>query len=289
MSRSDVSEQVTLVLARESAAVESRSVAGGTAAFFSARAPNKDSPNEDGAVIIPCGPTRGVLAVADGMGGQLAGEEACRLALSELADAVQSSVAANGSLRAGILDGIERAHEAIRDLGVGAAVTLAAVEVEDGCIRPYHVGDSMVLAVGQKGKVKLQTVSHSPVGYAVESGLLSETDALHHEDRHLVSNAVGSDGMRIEVGPVLRLRLRDTVVLASDGLFDNLHTDEIVEQVRKGPLLRALRSLVGACDERMCHPTEGVPSKPDDLTCVVFRLDKAADGNTRKTPRQESR
>ncbi len=270
-----MSGQSTLVLGRDDGTIESRSIAGGTAALFSARAPNKDSPNEDGVAIISCGSDRGVLAVADGMGGQLAGEAASRLALTELVGAVQGAIAADASLRAGVLDGIERAHEGIKALGVGAATTLAVVEVEAGCVRPYHVGDSMVLVVGQRGKVKLQTVSHSPVGYAVEAGVLSEAEALHHEDRHLVSNAVGSDGMRIEVGPVVRLRRRDTVVLASDGLFDNLHTEEIVEHVRKGPLLRAIRRLVGACDDRMRTPSEGVPSKPDDLTCIVFRLGEA--------------
>jgi serine/threonine protein phosphatase PrpC len=215
------------------------------------------------------------------MGGQSAGEAASRLALTELADAVQGTVAVDAPLRTGILNGIERANSAIKDLGVGAATTLAVVEAERGCIRPYHVGDSMVLVAGQRGKVKLQTVSHSPVGYAVESGLLSEREALHHEDRHLVSNAVGSEGMRIEVGPVLKLRPRDTVVLASDGLFDNLHTDEIVRHVRKGPLLRATQGLVVACGERMRSGREGVPSKPDDLTCIVFRLDKVPHDNHR--------
>lgn len=268
-------QEITLVLGTDRATIECHPVADGTAAVCSARAPNKDSPNEDGAAVIPCGPARGVLAVADGMGGQSAGEVAARLVLTELADAVRDAAAADGLLRAGILNGIERANVAIKDLGVGAATTLAAVEVEDGRIRPYHVGDSMVLVVGQKGKVKLQTVSHSPVGYAVESGLLSETDALHHEDRHLVSNAVGSGEMRIEVGPTLQLRPRDTVVLASDGLFDNLHTNEIIEHVRKGPLRKATHSLVAVCNERMRRPREGVPSKPDDLTCILFRLNAA--------------
>jgi hypothetical protein len=35
------------------------------------------------------------------------------------------------------MNGIERANEAIRALGVGAFTTLSAVEVADGAIRPY--------------------------------------------------------------------------------------------------------------------------------------------------------
>jgi serine/threonine protein phosphatase PrpC len=129
----------------------------------------------------------------------------------------------------------------------------------------------MILAVGQRGRVKLQTVSHSPVGYAYEAGLLDETEAMHHEDRHLVSNVIGSPDMRIEIGPPVCLAPRDTLLLASDGLLDNLYNDEIVERARKGPLKGVVHSLAGACRERMTHPQQGAPSKPDDLTLVVFR------------------
>jgi len=133
------------------------------------------------------------------------------------------------------------------------------------------VGDSAILVVGQRGKLKLQTLSHSPVGYAVESGLLDADEALHHEERHIVSNMVGAPDMRIEVGSALALAPRDTVLLATDGLMDNLGLAEIVEIVRRGPLERAARRLAELCDERMRRPLEGQPSKPDDVTFVLFR------------------
>ena len=95
---------------------------------------------------------------------------------------------------------------------------------------------------------------------------------MHHEDRHLVSNMVGSTDMRIEICSVLQLRPRDTLLLASDGLFDNLHLQEIVQIVRKGPLDAAVRMLAKECDGRMRTPRQGSPCKPDDVTSVVFRL-----------------
>ncbi|MHC4091793.1 MAG: PP2C family protein-serine/threonine phosphatase, partial [Planctomycetota bacterium] len=174
-------------------------------------------------------------------------------------------------LRSAILDGFERANERVVELGGGAATTLAAVEIDAATIRPYHVGDSMILAVGQRGKVKLHTVSHSPVGYAVEAGLLDAREAIHHEDRHVVSNIVGSAEMRIEVGRTLKLRPRDTVLVASDGLFDNLHLEEIVECIRKGPLQKAAERLAAAGRKRMEQAQEGHPSQPDDLTFVLYR------------------
>jgi serine/threonine protein phosphatase PrpC len=179
--------------------------------------------------------------------------------------------AESGLLREGILNGFELANRAVSALPGGAATTLAVAEIEGRQVRSYHVGDSMILVVGQRGKTKLQTVSHSPVGYAVEAGVLGQDEAMHHEERHLVSNMVGTAEMRIEIGPILELRPRDTLLLASDGLFDNLRMDEIVGLIRKGPLDRVARALIDQCRRRMLEPASGLPSKPDDLTFVAFR------------------
>ena len=140
------------------------------------------------------------------------------------------------------------------------------------CIRDsYHVGDSVILVIGQRGKIKLQTIPHSPVGYAVEAGLLDEHEAMHHEDRHLIFNMLGSPDMRIEVGSTLELAPLETVLVASDGLADNVHTAEIVDILRKGPLDEATRALVALARARMLERTEHQPHKPDDLTVVVWR------------------
>ena len=246
--------------------------AGGAAAVFSAKSPTRESSNEDSAGIIPMGNGAGILAVADGMGGGAAGEHASQLAIQTLKDSIKSVRGKDIALRTAILNGIEAAHQAVFDLGVGAATTLAVAEIQNQTVRTYHVGDSMILLVGGRGKIKLQTVSHSPVGYAVEAGVLDEAEALHHEDRHLVSNVVGLSNMRVEIGSAIELHPRDTLLLASDGLFDNLHIQEIVDRVRKGSLEKAVQQL--ACDacERMTEPISGQPSKSDDLTFVAYRM-----------------
>jgi len=249
---------------------EVRGLDGGCAAIFSARSPEREGPNQDGAAVASLGRASALLAVADGLGGQPGGASASELALSRLRD-VASATVEGTSARGAILDAIEAANRAVLDRGIGAATTLAVAEISDGHLRPYHVGDSAILVVGQRGKLKLQTLSHSPVGYAVESGLLDADEALHHEERHIVSNMVGAPDMRIEVGSALALAPRDTVLLATDGLMDNLGLAEIVEIVRRGPLERAARRLAELCDERMRRPLEGQPSKPDDVTFVLFR------------------
>ena len=77
--------------------------------------------------------------------------------------------------------------------------------------------------------------------------------------------------MRIEIGSRTALAIRDTVLLASDGLFDNLHFEEIIAYIRKGPLPEAAQRIVDHARKRMEDPGDGMPSKPDDLTFVIFR------------------
>ena len=184
------------------------------------------------------------------------------------------------TLRSSILDGIEAASQGIQAACLGAASTLALIEISDRHVRPYHVGDSVILVTGQRRKVKLQTVSHSPVGFGVEAGLIDEREAMHHAERHVVSNVVGCPMMRIEVGASLRLAPRDTLLLASDGLCDNLHIHEIIERMRCGPIGLALRDLVTEATRRMLFPRNGRPSKPDDLTVILYRPYTSARGRT---------
>ena len=119
--------------------------------------------------------------------------------------------------------------------------------------------------------MKLQTISHSPIGYAVEAGLIAAEDAIHHEERHMISNVIGSTSMRIDLGPAVTLAPRDTVLIATDGLFDNLLQQEIVAGIRTGLLHVSLGDIVNEARKRMIEPREGLPSKPDDLTVVAYR------------------
>ena len=246
-------------------------LAGGTVALFSTRSPAKQTPNEDAAAWIRFDEQSAVLVVADGLGGPPGGEQAASLAIRALQDAIKEGIRGQLMLRTAILNGFERANRAVLEWGVGGATTLAVVELQPGSVRPYHAGDSMILVVGRRGRIKLQTTSHSPVGFAVQAGWLDEQEAMHHEDRHLVSNVIGSDQMRIEIGPTVKLALHDTVLLASDGLFDNLHVEEVVERIRKGPLAEAARRLAADASQRMRAAEPGQPSKPDDLTFLAFR------------------
>ena len=77
--------------------------------------------------------------------------------------------------------------------------------------------------------------------------------------------------MRIEIGSKRPISPRDTLLLASDGLADNLMQQEIVHAIRKGALEAGIQALTSLAQLRMRGKSAGFPSKPDDLTAMLYR------------------
>lgn len=244
---------------------------GGVVLALTSRDPEKDTENEDTVAVIPYGPEAVVLVVADGAGGLPAGKRASLTATTTLAASLHSARERTILLRTAIINGIEAANEAVLALGNGSATTMTVVTIEGLVARFFQIGDSEALLVSQGGNIRAQTMAHSPTGFAVEAGMLDQRDALHHEDRHLVSNFLGTSEMRIDMGAGVELRPRDTVLIASDGLTDNVHLDEIIERIRKGPLTDAAAALTSLASRRMGNAEGKQPSKPDDLSLILFR------------------
>ncbi len=271
MSNSDqIEDALVLDVAVGPHSVEA-GIAGGKAIAYTCRDPGKESENEDTLALLPYGPGAAVLVVADGAGGLPAGKRASLTAVTTLAESLQTAMDKTTLLRTAIMNGIEAANVAVLALANGSATTMTVISIEGRLTRSYQVGDSEAIVIGQRGLVKLQTTAHSPTGFAVEAGFLDQRDALHHQDRHLVSNFIGTSDMRIDVGAAVELNLRDTVLVASDGLMDNVHVDEIIEIVRKGPLENAVQGLVDIANQRMRDTDGEHPSKPDDLSLILFR------------------
>ena len=256
-------------------------VGGGSVVAFTERAPDKDTENEDTIAVIPWGPESVVLVVADGAGGLPAGKRASLTAVSSLVEALSVAMSETVVLRTAILDGIEAANEAVMRLSNGSATTMTVVTIEGRIARSYQIGDSEALVVGQRGRIRLQTTAHSPTGFAVEAGFLDEREALHHAERHLVSNFLGTSDMKIDIGAPVELRPLDTVLLATDGLMDNVHVDEIIEHIRKGPADAAVDAVVELARRRMQANNNQEPSKPDDLSLILYRKRRPARRNSR--------
>jgi serine/threonine protein phosphatase PrpC len=269
---SAVSERAQLFLGSKEREQADYALPHGEVCVRSLRSPDKQTENEDSAAVIQLGDDSLVLAVADGVGGSVGGREASNAAVRTLSRVLTKLPDETPQLRPAILDAVDEANKAVLGLARGAATTLVVAEIDAKRLQSYHVGDSELLSVGQRGRIKRRVVPHSPTGFAVEAGLLDENEAVHHDQRHVLFNVIGSADMRVEVGPALQLAVHDTVLLASDGLFDNLFINEIVDTIRSGPLAAAADRLVERVRARMGgEGSADQPCKPDDLTVVLFR------------------
>lgn len=245
----------------------------GDVAYYTHSSPDKTTGNEDSIGLVQISDDTVVLVVADGLGGYRSGAEASKTAIKALFKALRKHDP-QSKLRTTLLTGLERANRKVMEVGGGAATTLVSAVITGQYVRIYHMGDSGGLLVGQRGIEKVRTIAHSPVGLAEASGMIDEEVALAHENRHIVSNVLGSPDMRIEVGPSIKMARYDTLLLASDGVLDNLRTGEIIEFIRKGSVAKVARRLKECIRERMAEPDSEHPCKPDDQSFVVFRRNR---------------
>ena len=241
----------------------------GETRFSSVPGDGEGAENEDAAGVWELAPDVIVLALADGMGGGPEGGEAASLAMDCLDDRL-GRWKVGASLRPAILDAFDATNDALCAAGKGSGTTLVVVEIDAGRLRTYHAGDSGALVVGQRGRVHHETIPHSPTGYAVAAGVLEPDEVHDHEDRHYLSNCLGSPELRIEVGPRIELSARDTVLLASDGILDNVRREDRIEAIRKGPLDEAAREVADSAQAAI-EGRGAVDGHADDATLLLYR------------------
>lgn len=176
------------------------------------------SGNEDSVYPRRGGNTDGPLlvAVADGMGGHVAGEVASRVAIDAATDpdgeaAGARVVAANEAVS-------ERAANDPELYGMGTTMSLADLSA-DGTGRIGHVGDSRIYLL-RAGVLSQVTTDHTLVAALLESGQISSDEVDTHPKRHYVTRALGLD-RTVEVDEfTVQLEAGDRLMLCSDGLSE---------------------------------------------------------------------
>lgn len=139
---------------------------------------------------------RGIFAVADGMGGHLAGEVASAMAM----DAIRALAVSDA--RPGILalkDVVERAQKAIarhakknpRCAGMGT--TLSVMFRGGRYMYIAHIGDSRIYRL-RGGELMQITQDHSLVDELVRAGLITQEEARTHPKRNIITRALGTQG-----------------------------------------------------------------------------------------------
>jgi serine/threonine protein phosphatase PrpC len=184
--------------------------------------------NEDSYVVEPP-----VFAVADGMGGHLAGDLASAAVVGRISERFGQDMAASVTT----VD-VERAlYEATydigvisgdSDIGVGTTVTGAFLTSLDS--KPYfgvfNVGDSRVYRF-ERGELEQVTTDHSLVQELVDSGLISRAQAYQHPEGNIITRAIGFEERPVPDYVMVPIRAGVRLLICSDGLTGELRDDRI--------------------------------------------------------------
>jgi protein phosphatase len=222
------------------------------------------SNNEDAACAVP---ELGLFAVADGMGGHVAGELASRLALDTFVEVVrrreiprrmrdlgpllcEAMLAANSTVN----------HEAeVRGLA-GMGTTLTSLSVHGRTAVIAHVGDSRAYLLHHE-RAKVLTRDHTLANLLVEGGALPADRMGSHPERHVLLQAIGPmptvqpDVSQTRLPPGARL------LLSTDGLHDVVPDEEIAAIALADGLEEAAKGLVA------CANAHG---GPDNVTVLLL-------------------
>lgn len=214
-----------------------------------------------------------LLVVADGMGGHLHGEVAAQIAVQHIINAFQQAALPRlDDPPRFLIEALGQAHNAINDYATLRALplvdaprtTCVACVIQDGHALWAHVGDSRLYHV--RGATTLaRTIDHSRVQMLVDSGEITETEALSHPHRNLVFTCLGGDGQpRIDLSKATRLEPGDILALCSDGAWAPVA--ERFPAAFALPLERAVPFLLDAAEE-------AAGPGCDNLSLIALRWD----------------
>lgn len=204
------------------------------------------------------------FAVADGMGGHLAGDVASRIAVETISDHTASEDPA------GLERAVKDANAAIFEKassdpslhGMGTTCTL--VLVLDSALHIAHVGDSRAYLL-RDDELRLLTEDHTLVGRMVKEGRLKPEEAERHPQRSIITRALGVDA-DVEVDLLeVPVEEGDRVLLCSDGLTSMIGADDIHDILsRNDDPDSAVEELIGAAN---------AAGGEDNITVVLLSFD----------------
>lgn len=220
----------------------------------------KSSENEDSLFFY--GDKNGIgLGVSDGVGGHPRGKDASRIA----SEGVMNYIKNEKFQSLQYLDNLEKVNMEIRDLKVGAKTTLTSAIIKDEEVRFYSIGDSEVLFCNTKGFLIYSNIPQSPVGYGVHGGYIDQEESLDDPERHLVNHLMGDEILRFEASSKIPFKKGHTLLLGSDGLFDNVEHQKLLDIVGGGSFEDAFDNL-----KQLCTNTEDW-RKDDDISFFIVR------------------
>ncbi len=243
-----------------------------------AQSPGAEKKNTNDSLLVIFGsadgddepPDFGLLCIADGLAGHELGEEASAISVRTLASnltrgAILDLLALepedhSGSMEDLVRLAIQQANREVRSRAEGGASTLTIALGVGDQVTIGHVGNTRAYFITADGIQQL-TRDHSLVQELVDTGTISEEEALTHPQRNVLWNSMGK-AIDVKVDVATHATPADGyLLLCSDGLWGVISDDEIRNTVwRMGNPQHACDALVAAA-----IAADG----PDSVTCAA--------------------
>ena len=217
-----------------------------------------------------------LFAVADGMGGALAGEVASSLAVETLGNEMARharEVSPDGLDDEGYAEvlkaSIEAANACIRGEGEsnpqrrGMGTTLTVVWARANRAEIAQVGDSRAYLF-RAGHLRQLTKDQSLVGKLIEDGIITEDEAERMAGRNIILQALGTDEPLEIAHQSELLHPGDTLMLCTDGLSGVVNNRDLEEELRKG-----------GQPEEVCNRLVDLANRrggPDNITVLLAKV-----------------
>lgn len=209
-----------------------------------------------------------LMIVADGMGGHSHGEIAAQIATVRIAKFFeQHTMPRLAEPRTFLVDALLDAHHAVKTLTSHRPrpphTTCVACVVQDDHAWWAHAGDSRLYLL-RKGKLLARTRDHSYVEALLQRGLIGADEAHKHPQRNLVLSCLGArETPYIECGDHA-LEPGDVMLLCSDGLWESIGDQTIVNALSEHGVEQAATRLLDAAERN-------AGDNGDNLTLIAMQ------------------
>lgn len=222
--------------------------------------------NEDAAWLDE---NKGIFAVADGMGGHLAGEVASGMAIDGVKRMACQHDAAGISALRDMVSGANQAilaHAAEHSECAGMGTTLSVLWCGGRYAYIAHVGDSRIYRF-RSGELEQITQDHSLVEEMVRARIITREQARTHPRRNIITRALGT--REISKPDILAADRRkgDIWLLCSDGLSGMIEDEAMARTLEKE------NNLEDAADSLLRQALDA--GGRDNVTLVLWRDEEA--------------
>jgi PPM family protein phosphatase len=231
--------------------------------------------NNEDAIDVKVFPDMTVCLVADGMGGQAAGEVASKRAIEIIPRELKkhiTGIVGSEEIKTIIRRAILQANEEIiamaaldRELkNMGTTVVMCVWRKGSAALYVTGLGDSRTYRV-RRGKIEQLTVDHSIAQALVEAKTISAAEARTHRYRNVLWKYLGSN--EVGEGPEVKvesLQAGDRFLLCTDGLSGVVPDEQLQNYIKDATDMQA-------CADGLCQLALDSGSR-DNISCVMVEV-----------------